>query len=131
VNRTSKFTPSKRLYAVGLDSLRVDESGEAFLGAVWFRRKRLGYTGPVVTAACSGVLWDFQQPRPETAAQFLAAADDGRYGAHCLARWDGDSLWFLGSEEDRARHLGILRPMLAAYPEVPPGWDGWWAYPKS
>jgi hypothetical protein len=131
VNRDSKFTLSRRPYAVDPETFELRDDGGADIRAVWFRRKRQGYSGPMVTAACYGRLWDFQSPRPGSAEQFPLQADDGRYGGDCLARWDGANLWSHADEFDRARYLDILKPMLAAYPEIPPGFSGWWYYPKS
>ncbi len=129
--RTDRFLISKRLYAVDLSSLTAErytrQDGTPYycgrIGAVWFRRKQ------GVTAACIGSLWDFQDGEPTSdPAVFLAAHDDGRHGGDCYGRWDGESYWGTGTLADQEQHLAILRPMLTAYPAIPPGYDGWWRF---
>lgn len=129
--RETKFLISRRPYAVDLASLRV-QGNDCMNGsrvyrcaadAVWFRR-RSGQT-----VACTGTLWDFQGERPADTAQFLRQLTDGRYGGRCAARWDGRSYWSEdGNLEQQERHLAVLRPMLAAHPEIPEGYDGWWRF---
>lgn len=121
--RSDKFLISQRPYAVDLASLRADEHGIMRLDAAWFRRRG------GVTVACAGSLWDVQRPEPVDVAEFLTRHDDGRYGGDCAARWDGAKFW--SSEQDpavSARHLEMLRAMLAAYPAVPAGHSGWWRF---
>jgi hypothetical protein len=133
VIREEKFTLSKRPYAVNLTSLRVKtiEPGEGHpnrwhrvtIDAVWFRRRR------GETVACIGQLWDgMRDPAPVDVHDALRRMDDGRYGGDCRGRWDGRGYW--GAEEPAVveRHLALLRPMLAAYPAAPAGFDGWWRY---
>lgn len=120
--KTEKFLVSRPLYAVTLDTYRLSESGGSYIDAVWFRRRK------GVTVACAGEVWNYIRPRPQTAAEFLAAHDDNRYGGDCKARWDGTNLWSVLDEADRARYKALLVPMLAAYPEIPAGWDGWWGF---
>ncbi len=129
--KASAFRISDNSYAVDLGSYRLaDGAGRGEVDAVWFRRRRISHNGPLRTMACAGVLRDYQSPCQENAAGFLAAFTDGRYGGDCLARWDGTNLWSLADEADRERYKKILVPMLAAYPEVPPSFDGWWVFPR-
>jgi hypothetical protein len=137
VIREDRFVLSHRPYAVDLGSLTTDRherqlgdsrgthywSGQ--VGAVWFRKRR------GVLVAVVGTLWDYQDQQPFTAEQFLERADDGRYGGTALGRWDGESYWSgCGGRLDVQReHMETLEPMLAAYPELPRGYDGWWVYP--
>jgi hypothetical protein len=100
------------------------------VSAVWFRRRREAYNGPLRTVACAGELRGCQVPDSSTVESFLATFTDGRYGGNCMARWGGTNLWSLADESARARYKGILVPMLAGYPEVPPGYDGWWVFPR-
>lgn len=120
--REAEFVLSHRPYAVDLAGLKTTGHGRATLDAVWFRRRR------GVTVACVGRLWDHQRPDPVDAAEFLTRHDDGRYGGDCLGRWDGARYWGAQEPDVAARHLELLRPMLAAYPAAPAGYDGWWRF---
>lgn len=130
--REDKFLISRRPYAVDLSELRsVEEHGRVNGGcfyairanAVWFRRRR------GVTVACIGSLWDYQDEKPESVEQFLLRHDDGRYGGTTVGRWDGESYW--GDSvtlAEQNQHLEILVPMLEYFPQVPPGYDGWYRF---
>jgi hypothetical protein len=130
--REDRFLISRRPYAVDLSSLRGDtaptpngrrpSSFDGRINAVWFRRKQ------GTTAACIGTLWDLQYPTPADATAFLLAHEDGRYGGDCEGRWDGDSYWGNVTLTVQEQHLATLRPMLAAYPAIPAGYDGWWRF---
>lgn len=128
MRREDKFVLSHRPYAVDLSTVRPrhpedPKSGFFVADAVWFKR-RYG-----VLAACIGELWDIQRPAPANAHDFLIRHDDGRYGGNCHARWDGANFWAAGQDpEENARFLELLRPMLAAYPVTPEGFDGWWVF---
>lgn len=137
MRRAGKFLISRPLYAVRKDSFaaefRPPNPGFGGIGvwrwtldAVWFRRRR------GVTVACTGQLWAYRETEPADAAVALADATDGRHGGDCMARWDGRSLWILPpqSPSDSGRYMGLLRPMLDAYPDVPEGYDGWWEYER-
>lgn len=133
MNRESRFLVSHKPYAVNLDSLKVEECAtqgsrpyyRGTVAAVWFRRK-----SGVLTAHI-GTLWDSQYERPLDAAAFLRAHDDGRYGGNCIGRWDGESFWGNVTLAEQSNHLGILAPMVRNYPEVPPGFDGWWTFAEG
>lgn len=130
--REDRFLISRKPFAVDLDTLRGSRtdtpqglndyyfSGQ--IDAVWFRRRK------GVTVACIGTLWDLQHPEPANAREFLTQHEDGRYGGDCAGRWDGDGYWGHERPDIQARHLAILRPMLANYPAVPKGFDGWWTF---
>lgn len=126
MHREDRFVLSRRPYAVDLSSLAVTDLAESYVRAtvraVWFRRRRR------VTVACIGELWDFQDSPPADAREFLRRHDDGRYGGDTLGRWDGTGYWGAEEPEVAAAHLAVLRPMLERYPEVPPGFDGWWRF---
>lgn len=137
--REKKFAVSRRPYAVDLSSLtvttRTGYQGRLYypaaVRAVWFRRRRRGGYGPggaVVTVACIGTLRTSQDTRPETAVEFLERHTDGRYGGDCEGRWDGVGYWGAEEPDIRDEHLALLRPMLANYPKVPTGYDGWWRF---
>ena len=133
--REDKFLISRKPYAVDLSSLRGsrtstpqgrnDYTYNGTINAVWFRRRR------GVTVACIGHLWDLQHPEPADAHQFLEQHTDGRYGGDTHGRWDGDSYWGNVTLAKQQRHLAILQPMLANYPAVPDGYDGWWRFGPS
>ncbi|MFF7411596.1 hypothetical protein [Streptomyces lydicus] len=128
--REDRFLISRKPYAVDLDSLRLGtqerRDGSHFysgrIDAVWFRRRR------GITVACIGQLWDFQDDKPTTARDFLERHADGRYGGDCIGRWDGESYWGNVTLEQQEQHLAILQPMLANYPAIPAGHDGWWRF---
>ena len=130
--RETRFLISRKPYAVDLTSLRSDEDGFTYIDAVWFRRKTRGYgsSKQTVTVACIGNLHTIQRPVPVDAVEFLTRYTDGRYGGDCHGRWDGTGYW--GAEEPDVveQHLAILRPMLANYPALPDGYDGWWTFQK-
>lgn len=141
MRRESRFVMSHKPYAVDLSSLRTTRH-EGNVGpfwyctvrAVWFRRRRSGRTGPLVTVACLGSLWDHQRPEPADAEEFLLAHTDGRYGGSCDGRWDGSGYWGSEAPDVMATHLKALRPMLDGYtrdpenPPIPDGYDGWWTF---
>jgi len=133
-----KFLISKRPYAVDLDSFRsewheITWGGEPpanapkgtwrnTIQAVWFRRRH------GVTVACIGYLWNSGREQTTRALDMLRDHTDGRYGGTAEGRWDGDGYWGDVSLAEQEQHLAILRPMLAAFPAVPPGYDGWWTF---
>ena len=120
--REDRMLISRRPYAVNVLTLHVSDSGKSTMEAAWFRRRR------GVTVACIGLLWNHQSPTPRSAAEFLSRHTDGRYGGDCLGRWDGERYWGAQEPAEIERHLELLRPMLANYPEVPDGFDGWWRF---
>ena len=138
MRREDKFVLSRRSYAVNLSSLRsypawcgTDTSLDELPGnwlmvdAVWFRRRK------GATVACAGYITNSQDQAPADASEFLTRipARFSVYGGTCLARWDGKGFWAAGQDpEENARFLELLRPMLAAFPECPAGWDGWWVF---
>lgn len=130
MNKTDKFLISKRPYAVDLSSFTTEyhhvargrDYWDCHIKAVWFRRRR------GETVACLGHLWDFQGDKPATATEMLERHEDGRYGGSTLCRWDGSTFWGGVTLEAQERHLAVLRPMLAAYPALPDGYDGWWTF---
>lgn len=132
--REDRFLISRKPYAVDLSTITASQSerdGRIFLdgsaNAVWFRRRR------GVTVACIGKLglWaHYLRERVDLLDDHavLSADLDGRYGGDTHGRWDGDSYWGNVTLEQQAQHLAILRPMLANYPEIPAGYDGWWSF---
>lgn len=134
--RSDRFLISQKPYAIDLSTVTGEQSQRGdrdtfnFSGAanaLWFRRK------DGVTRACLGTLMLFGHFLPEPLdlsdpAAILAAKLDGRCGGTCHGRWDGDCYWGAENPETVAEHLAILRPMLANYPNLPTGYDGWWRF---
>jgi hypothetical protein len=134
VIREDRFLISRRPYAIDLSSLKGEqrerEDRILFSGSVkasWFRRQG------GVTRACVGSLglWshylterlNLSKPR-----EVLSVDLDGRYGGDCHGRWDGENYWGAQKPDTIERHLALLRPMLANYPDLPQGFDGWWRF---
>lgn len=134
--REERFLISRRPYAIDLDSVAGSQHPRgdlyAFRGqanALWYRRRR------GVTVACIGTLglWSHYLPRRLDlwdAIDILNADLDGRYGGDCHGRWDGTRYWGAEDLDVQEQHLAILRPMLANYPELPPGHSGWWTFQR-
>lgn len=132
--RNDRFLISRRSFAVGLATLTGDQHprGDRFaysgtVNALWFRRQ----SG--VTRACLGTLglWSFFLREPIDLGDprnVLSADLDGRYGGDCHARWDGARYWGAQEPHQQALHLTVLEPMLANYPDIPEGYDGWWNF---
>lgn len=127
--REDRFLISRKPYAVDLSSFALSyrTPGSAWaryeVAAVWFRRRR------GETVACAGYLDALiDDPAPLSSEEFLRRYTDGRYGGTCWGRWDGESYWGNVTLEQQEQHLAVLRPMLAAYPDIPAGYDGWWRF---
>ena len=135
MRREDRFVMSHRPYAVDLSSLRIEVCEPfgamtephywGYINAVWFRRRNS------VTAACIGELRDLQDVRPASGREFVERYTDGRYGGDCWGRWDGERYWGAQEPEVIAEHLDLLRPMLANYPQIPAGHDGWWTFQEA
>ncbi|MEU9865512.1 hypothetical protein AB0D99_32050 [Streptomyces sp. NPDC047971] len=135
MHRTDRFLISQKPYAIDLNSLRTTRrdgaNGHHFwdgrIDGAWFRRRQ------GVTVACVGTLWDFQEQQPTSGREFVERHTDGRYGGDCDGRWDGERYWGAQHPTTIEEHLALLRPMLAAYPALPDGYDGWWTFhePKT
>jgi hypothetical protein len=134
--RSDRFLISQKPFAIDLSTVageqhqRGDRDTFNFSGtanALWFRRK------DGVTRACIGTLMLFSHflPAPldlDDPHAILSANLDGRYGGKTHGRWDGDGYWGAETTDTVAEHLAILRPMLANYPDLPPGHDGWYRF---
>jgi hypothetical protein len=134
VIREDRFLISRKPFAIDLATVTGSqhERGDliAFSGtanALWFRRQ----SG--VTRACLGSLklWSHYLPRRldlDDPQDVLSADLDGRYGGDCEGRWDGERYWGAQEPDVQEQHLAILRLMLAKYPALPAGYDGWWTF---
>ncbi|MFE9491485.1 hypothetical protein ACFYNF_34450 [Streptomyces sp. NPDC006641] len=132
--REDRFLISRKPYAIALGTVTGKQhprgDRHAFSGqatAVWYRRKA------GVTRACVGTLdlWSHYLTRPlnlDDPHDILTAGLDGRYGGDCHGRWDGERYWGAQEPQTMETHLAVLRPMLADYPIIPAGFDGWWTY---
>ncbi|WP_405673227.1 hypothetical protein [Streptomyces sp. NBC_01530] len=132
--RETKFLISRKQFAIDLSTVTGEQHKRgdryAFSGtanAVWYRRQN------GVTRACLGSLMLFSHYLPEPLdvddpRAILSANLDGRYGGDCHARWDGENYWGSQKPFEMDLHLMLLEPMLADYPVIPDGYDGWWTY---
>lgn len=132
--RETKFLISRRPYAINLATVTGSQAGGidrvTFSGtcnAVWFRRRQ------GVTVACLGMLglWSHHLPEPlnlDDPAAILSGDLDGRYGGDTHGRWDGENYWGAQKPFEIDLHLSLLEPMLANFPAVPDGYDGWWRF---
>ncbi|MFD7980260.1 hypothetical protein [Streptomyces sp. NPDC059071] len=134
MHRTDRFLISQKPFAIDLATVTCNQEprGDAYVlrggaHALWFRRQN------GVIRACIGqlALWSHHLPAPidlDDPTAVLSADLDGRYGGDCEGRWDGTRYWGAQRPEDIERHLTVLRPMLANYPALPDGYDGWWTF---
>lgn len=136
MRRETRFLISRKPFAIDLSTVTAEQqqrgdrdtwnfSGSA--NAVWYRRQQ------GITRACVGSLPLFTHylTKPVDLSDpvaILSADLDGRYGGDCHGRWDGERYWGAQEPEVMEQHLALLRPMLADYPTVPAGYDGWWTY---
>ncbi|WP_327223058.1 hypothetical protein OG229_02615 [Streptomyces platensis] len=132
--RDDRFLISRKAFAIDLSTVTGSQhprgNRTAFSGranAVWYRRQN------GVTRACIGMLMLFSHylPAPldlDDPHAILSAELDGRYGGDCHGRWDGTGYWGAEVPDTRDAHLAILQPMLANYPAIPAGHDGWWRF---
>jgi hypothetical protein len=127
--RMENLVLSRYPFAVNLATFtpgQGDGRSASAIDAVWFRRQ----SG--VTAAYIGMLWGVQDPPPADAAEFLARHGTERDRGHsCHGRWDGNRYRGSVDPDVAAAHLEILRPVLEQYPEIPPGFDGWYVVGKD
>lgn len=126
--RAEKFLISRPMYAFDPTSLRTTLGNQRSLRAVWFKRK----SG--ILAANAGwysLLARKPAPKSDDWRDWVTWADDNRYGATCQASYGG-RLWTADSITitEATAWEELLAPMLAAYPNVPAGYDGWWTFPK-
>jgi hypothetical protein len=127
--RAERLAVSRPMYAFAPETFSVRDRT---VQAVWFRRKK------GVLVASTGSYHFFAPGLAEGAypASYLGWVElhtDNRYGATHLASWDGVAL--LNSDqpvtpEEASRRVAFLAGMVAGFPQVPTGFDGWWAFPR-
>jgi hypothetical protein len=137
MRRENRFLISRKQFAIDLSTITGTQNPRgaqwSFSGsanAVWYRRK------DGVTRACLGTMMLFShhllEPVDVTNPHAILSADlDGRYGGDCHARWDGEHYWGSQKPAEQALHLTVLEPMLANYPVIPDGHDGWWTFQEA
>lgn len=125
LTKKAKWAPSQKPYAFDLSTFRVPNEWSATIDAVWPGRKNGVLT---VTIGAFGL-----SPHPlsgaETLPEMIAAADL-RYGGKWRAQWNGADLLVNPSHpvsfKGKAALVTRLDAMLAAFPLVPAGFDGWY-----
>lgn len=132
--REDRFLISRKPFAIDLSTVTLkstERDGIYWLSgscqAVWYRRKA------GVTRACVGRLplwaqWLREEPDLSSPEAMLGNDLDGGSGGDPDGRWDGTGYWGSEIPEVQQQHLAILRPMLANYPAIPGGYDGWWTF---
>ncbi|MFM9780431.1 hypothetical protein [Streptomyces scabiei] len=132
--RETRFLISRKPFAVNLSTVTLEATerdGVYWLSgkcqAVWYRRKG------GVTRACIGTLglwaqWLRDKPDLSSPEAMLSNNLDSRYGGDTEGRWDGTGYWGAEVPDIQEQHLAVLRPMLAEYPKIPAGYDGWWTF---
>lgn len=132
--RAPKLLVSRPMYAFQPATWRPDPSGHWFrVDAVWFRRKA-GRTLAAMGCYDPTVLRDDMEPTDGLYESWITAADDNRYGAHHVASWDGRALLCTDqgvTPAETNRRIEFLTAVLAGFPDVPAGWDGWWTFQKG
>lgn len=124
--RAPKLTVSRPMYAFDPDSF-----DDQTVRAVWFKRKQGGLVA--VMGQYRFFNLDRRLDDPTTYGGWVALHSDNRYGGQHIASWDGESL----TTEPRcapdvaARRLAFLETVLAANPDPPQGYDGWWTFERS
>ncbi|MFM9589844.1 hypothetical protein ACKI1J_15025 [Streptomyces scabiei] len=132
--RETRFLISRKQFAINLSTVTLEATerdGIYWLSgkcqAVWYRRKA------GATRACIGTLglwaqWLRDKPDLSSPEAMLSNNLDSRYGGDTDGRWDGTGYWGAEVPDVQAQHLAVLRPMLADYPTIPDGYDGWWTF---
>jgi len=135
VIRVTRLVVSRPTYAFDPGTWFVDDAHcVRRVNAVWFKRRNgvllatAGHYYPMVVRVDD-------KPAAHTYQAWIDAADDNRYGGAWTARSNGEITWFAeqeyrtGDETRRAREL--LAAALAAYPNPPAGYDGWYGFPQK
>lgn len=134
MRRTDRFLISRKPFAIDLSTVTIESTHQhdaywlsGNCQAVWFRRKN------GTTYACLGSLnlwahWLREEPDVSSPEAILGNNLDSRYGGDPHGRWDGERYWGSQKPFEQALHLTLLEPMLANYPAIPEGHDGWWTF---
>jgi hypothetical protein len=130
--RAPRLVVSRPMYAFKPDTWRTGVYVRQ-VDAVWFKRKGgrlvavMGRYSPMVTYGVTPDSYGY--------ADWIAAADDNRYGGHHIASWDGTALLCTDppavDPETSARYIQFLDQMLRGFPDVPAGYDGWFTFPRT
>lgn len=101
--------------------------------AVWFRRRKGTLNAVMGVYTFFDVTPNQAPPLPDSYEGWVARHCDNRYGGSHIASWDGVAL--LSTDQavtpaEAARRVEFLDAMLRDFPQVPAGFDGWWAFPR-
>lgn len=131
--RVTRLVVSKPMYALKPDTWRPSGiPGIYQVDAVWFKRKR-GKLVATMGTYQPMVLRRDQQPAGDTYEEWIAAADDNRYGGDWTAVWDGEGLMCARQPVSAAmthERSSFLDAVLKGFPNVPDGYDGWWTFDR-
>jgi hypothetical protein len=145
-----QFAASKKLYALDETTFKIAsendyvsrKDGKTYtyfrqtVDAVWFSRRRSSgktavFFGTISNGSTNEIHSDKDTGQPLTYVEFLARAD-GRAGGNPAGCWDGSGTWW---DKDYARDfeaqqdiLPFLKDMLANYPQIPLGYNGWYRF---
>lgn len=130
-----RLVVSRPMYAFDPSTWFVDDAHcVRRVDAVWFKRRN-GVL--LATIGCYYPMVERVDVRPavDTYAEWIAAADDNRYGGTWSARSNGETTWFAEQEyrtgDATRRAQELLTAALAAFPNPPAGYDGWWTFPRT
>lgn len=133
--RATRLAVSRPTYAFRPETWRADPAGSRFVvDAVWFRRKD-GRTLAAMGEYHPMVMLRDAEPTDGMYGSWIAAADDNRYGGDHHASWDGTALLCTDmpaiTPKVAAERTAFLTAMLDGFPDPPPGYDGWWTFPRG
>jgi hypothetical protein len=132
--REDQFLISRKPFAINLSTVTVNREQQqdawwlsGHCEAVWYRRRN------GTTYACLGTLrlwahWLREEPDVSSPEAILRNRLDSRYGGDPDGRWDGENYWGSQKPFEQALHLTLLEPMIADFPALPEGYDGWWTF---
>lgn len=132
--RATRLAPSRPMYAFDPTTWRPASYGGFEVDAVWFKRKA-GRLVAVMGTYHPMVLGHGADPTDGRYESWIGAADDNRYGGNHLSSWDGEALLTTDppriTPEEAAERTAFLARVLAAHPNPPAGYDGWWTFPRQ
>ncbi|MER7815624.1 hypothetical protein [Streptomyces sp. NPDC096153] len=135
MNRSDTFLISHKPFAIDLSTVELHISAHrddrwwlsGTCRAVWYRRKA-GETRACLGRVMLHAAYLRTEPDLSSPEAMLSNDLDGRYGGDTEGRWDGEYYWGAQRPETIEQHLAVLRPMMANFPVIPDGFDGWWRF---